>query len=253
MFREGEPAKRAALKTNTRTSQEFLNHVFDLRLRLAVFDCDGTLWANNSGEDFFYWSMERPHQLVTDEVVTWAKARYAAYENGNVDEVTMCGEMTSMYAGLSVERMEAAAKEFFAEVIKPNYFPEMRELTLALKDSGCDLWAVSSTNEWVVKEGVKDFGIPQHQVLAAKVVCQKGKATNEIVRVPSGRFKATAIKELIQLSGDTPSIDAVFGNSIHDAAMLKVAMHAFAVNPNPDLEQLAQQSGWTIYWPEAKR
>lgn len=228
---------------------EFVNHVLDLRPRVAVFDCDGTLWANNSGEDFFYWSMEEPHQLVSDEVVAWAKPRYSDYMNGKVDEVAMCGEMTSMYAGIEVAKMEAAAKEFFADVVKPNYFPEMRELTLALKDSGCDLWAVSSTNEWVVKEGVKDFGIPQHQVLAAKVVCQKLRATSELVRVPTGRFKATAIKELIQLGGDAPEIEAVFGNSVHDAAMLKLAKHAFAVNPNPDLEELARQNQWIIYRP----
>lgn len=246
---------RDNLKTSssTLTPTEFLNHVLDLRPRLAVFDCDGTLWANNSGEDFFYWSMEKPHQLVSDEIVAWAKPRYDDYNNGNVDEVVMCGEMTSMYAGLEVSAMEAAAKDFFSAVVKPNYFPEMRELTLALKDQGCDLWAVSSTNEWVVKEGVKDFGIPQHQVLAAKVVYQKGKATNEIVRVPSGRFKATAIKELIQLGGDSPAIDAVFGNSIHDAAMLQIAKHAFAVNPNPDLEALAKENDWVIYWPQAAK
>jgi len=40
-----------------------------------------------------------------------------------------------------------------------------------------------------------------------------------------------------------------FGNSIHDAAMLEIARHAFAVNPNPDLEKIAQEKGWQIYWP----
>jgi phosphoserine phosphatase len=31
--------------------------------------------------------------------------------------------------------------------------------------------------------------------------------------------------------------------------MLVLARHGFAVNPNPDLEKLAQEKGWTIYWP----
>jgi phosphoserine phosphatase len=32
--------------------------------------------------------------------------------------------------------------------------------------------------------------------------------------------------------------------------MLAVARHAFAVNPNPDLEKTARERGWTVYWPD---
>src|SRR4051812_42227617 len=106
----------------------FVARVLALRPQVAVFDCDGTLWTNNSGEDFFYWSMERG--MVSDHVVLWAKTRYEDYRRGNVDETVMCGEMTAMYAGIPVARIEAAVKEFFAAHIAPNLFPEMLELAL---------------------------------------------------------------------------------------------------------------------------
>ena len=48
--------------------------------------------------------------------------------------------------------------------------------------------------------------------------------------------------------GEQP--DIVFGNSIHDAAMLSLARHAYAINANPDLKQIAQERGWTIYQPD---
>jgi phosphoserine phosphatase len=214
--------------------------------RIAVFDCDGTLWANNSGEDFFYWSMEQG--LVRAEVVTWAKRRYEEYRAGQVSEEDMCGEMTTMYAGLSVAGLEEAAARFFAECIKPNYFPEMRKLTNALKAQGCELWAVSSTNEWVIREGIKDFGIPATNVLAATAECVKGVVSERLTRMPSGEGKAVAIREVI-----ARPVDAVFGNSVHDAAMLRMAKRAYTVNPNPDLEAIAAEQGWEIYWPEATR
>ena len=44
-------------------------------------------------------------------------------------------------------------------------------------------------------------------------------------------------------------VDVCFGNSIHDADMLEIARHAFAVNPNPDLEKIAAEKSWQIYWP----
>jgi phosphoserine phosphatase len=31
--------------------------------------------------------------------------------------------------------------------------------------------------------------------------------------------------------------------------MLAMSKHAFAINPNPDLKQIALASGWTIYQP----
>ena len=34
-------------------------------------------------------------------------------------------------------------------------------------------------------------------------------------------------------------MDVCFGNSVHDLAMLEIARHPFAVNPNPDLEKIA--------------
>jgi phosphoserine phosphatase len=32
--------------------------------------------------------------------------------------------------------------------------------------------------------------------------------------------------------------------------MLAMAKHAFAVNPNPDLETAAQQQRWMVYFPD---
>jgi phosphoserine phosphatase len=226
------------------TANEFVQSVLQSKPRIAVFDCDGTLWSNNSGEDFFYWSMGRG--LVSADLEKWARQRYEDYRHGKVGEEAMCGEMTTMYEGLRVADLESAAAEFFAEMVKPNYFLEMQKLTRALADQGCELWAVSSTNEWVIREGIREFAIPATNVLAATAACSNGVVTGKLTRMPSGEGKAVAIREVINRP-----VDAVFGNSIHDAAMLRLAANAYAINPNPDLAAIAEQQGWRIYWPES--
>lgn len=233
--------------TQTR-SQQFVEKVLQLRPRVAVFDCDGTLWENNSGEDFLEWSMQ--HQLASSEVVHWMRERYDDYKAGNVGEEQMCGEMVTMYAGNTVATMEAAARRFYSEIVEANIFPEMLELTQRLSEQGCDLWAVSSTNEWVIREGIKQFKIPTDQVLAGTATSENGTVTNILTRMPSGEGKAVALREVVLPKHNGRQIDAVFGNSIHDAAMLRLAQHGYAVNPNPDLEVIAQQQGWTVYWPK---
>ena len=45
--------------------------------------------------------------------------------------------------------------------------------------------------------------------------------------------------------------DAVFGNSVHDAAMLAIARRAFPVNPTPGLVERSAQEGWPVYYPAA--
>ena len=231
--------------TLTRT-QQFVNDVLALRPRVAVFDCDGTLWENNSGEDFLNWSMQ--NGLVSEAMAQHMRARYADYKDGRVGEVEMCGEMVTMYAGRTVTEMEAAARTFFDEIVAPNLFTEFLELTQRLKEHGCELWSVSSTNGWVIREGARRFGIPAAHVLAGEADCTDGIVSERLTRMPSGEGKAVALREFV--APKHREIAAVFGNSIHDAAMLRLAKHAFAVNPNPDLERMARENSWTIYWPE---
>ena len=221
---------------------QFVESVLALKPSIAVFDCDGTLWSGDAGADFFYWEIERG--LVSREVGERARARYKEYEAGNIDEEQMCGDMVTMNHGLSQEALQLAAEEFFDEVVSHRIFPEMLELTNQLVNQGCEIWAVSSTNNWVVEVGASRFGIPQGRVLAASVHIEDGCASDRLIRVPTDELKAVVIREAIG-----KPMEAVFGNSIHDQAMLEMAKWPFCVNPNPDLEKIAQERGWTVYWP----
>jgi HAD superfamily phosphoserine phosphatase-like hydrolase len=232
--------------TTASPSSVLIDSVLRLRPTLAVFDCDGTLWAGDAGERFFDWELNRG--VLAPDIVRWARERYAEYKAGKVSEDDMCGEMVTLHKGLKEAEVLRLSKEFFEEKFVQNIFPEMRQLISELQDSGCDIWAVSSTNEWVIGEAMKHFGIPQGKILATSVEIENGIITDRLIRVPSGIGKPKAILEVI---GRPP--DAAFGNSRWDVEMLQIARYAVAVNPNPDLEQVARQRGWTVYWPEGAR
>jgi HAD superfamily phosphoserine phosphatase-like hydrolase len=226
---------------------EFLDAVLRLQPSVAAFDCDGTLWAGDAGERFFDWEL-RQGDIVPDVDVASMRERYAGYKRGEVDETTMCGEMVSMHRGVSELKMMAAAVRFFEQFFAVQIFPEMRELVCRLQENGCEVWAVSSSNEWVIRAGMKHFGIPESRILAAKVEVDAGKVTDRLIRVPSGHGKPEALREVVK-----KEIEAAFGNSRWDTEMLAMAKHAFAVNPNPDLESVARERGWRIYFPEGTR
>ncbi len=224
---------------------EFVDAVLRLKPHLAAFDCDGTLWAGDAGEGFFSWEFER--RMVSDEIIAWARARYADYKAGKVSEDVMCGDMVTLHRGLKEADIERAAAEYFDQNIASQIFPEMRELVRRLHSAGCEIWAVSSTNEWVIRAAMKHFGIPRNRILAAAVEIENGVITDRLVRIPSGIGKPRGIQEVVRRLPDV-----AFGNSRWDAEMLKIAKTAFAVNPNPDLEAVARERNWTIYFPDSE-
>lgn len=230
-------------RTLNPSSREFLESVLRLEPRVAAFDCDGTLWSGDAGETFFDWEIEQG--VVPDEVGQAMRARYAAYKAGKVREDDMCGEMVTMHKGMSEAVMMQAASEFMARHFPGQIFPEMQELVRRLQQNGCEVWAVSSSNEWVIRAGMKQFGISDDRILAAKVDLVDGVITDRLVRIPSGAGKPQALREVVQ-----KDIDAAFGNSRWDAEMLAIAKHAFAVNPNSDLEAVARQHGWIVCFPD---
>jgi len=227
-------------------ASSLIDSILRLSPRLAVFDCDGTLWSGDAGEGFFDWELKR--RVVSDDIVRWARARYADYRAGKVSEDDMCGEMVTLHKGLREEDVLRLSREFFDQNFVSRIFPEMRQLVAELLKSGCDVWAVSSTNEWTIREAMKHFAIAPEKILAASVEVENGIITDRLIRVPSGIGKPQAILEVI---GRPP--DAAFGNSRWDAEMLRIARYAVAVNPNPDLEKLAREREWTVYWPSAIR
>jgi len=214
-----------------------------LHPRIVAFDCDGTLWSGDAGETFFDWEIK--NNVVSAETGRAMQARYAEYKAGRVSEEAMCGEMVTMHKGLPEVEVMAAATEFMESKFPGYIFAEMKELISALQKQGSEIWAVSSSNEWLIRAGMKQFGIDADRILAAKAAIDNGVVTDRLVRIPSGPGKPRALRDVVN-----KEIDAAFGNSRWDMEMLAMAKHAFAVNPNPDLETLALKRGWTIYHPD---
>jgi len=226
------------------SAKEFKELVLGSGLKVAVFDCDGTLWGGDAGSGFMNWSLEQG--LVSRSVTDWIDTRYRAYRAGQVSEVEICGEMVQMYAGLHDVELRSAAARYFNQFLRPYIFVEMAELVAALRRDGVELWAVSSTNRWVIAEGMRDFGIPEERIRAAQVRVANGIITSELVDVPTGEGKAVTLR---RVGLEAP--DAVFGNSLHDLPMLEMARCPFPVNPSPTLIEAAAKRGWGYFRPAA--
>jgi phosphoserine phosphatase len=218
--------------------------VLELNPQVAVFDCDGTMWGGDAGYGFMIWSIEQG--LVSRSASDWIDTRHRAYMAGKVSELEICGEMTQVYAGLREQEMKSAAAEFVSKHVRHRVFAEIAKLIERLRAQDVTLWAVSSTNKWVICEGVRQFGIPEERVLAAEVRVESGLLTADLLDVPTDEGKAISLR---RVGLERP--DAVFGNSIHDLAMLEIARRPFPVNPSPALLEACGRLGWGYFRPAA--
>ena len=189
------------------------------------------------------WSIEEG--IVSRNASDWIDSRYRLYLAGKVSELAMCGEMVQIYDGVSEAEIRRAAATFFQSRFLDKIFPEMyAALVSSLNDRGTETWVVSSTNNWVIEEGVRGFNVPPSRVISARAQVVGGVITSKLLDVPTGEGKAAS---LVKAGVSAP--DVVFGNSIHDAAMLEIARQAFPVNPTPALLQIAARQGWPVFYP----
>jgi phosphoserine phosphatase len=231
-----------AVKPKILTTADFNAAVHALAPTVAVFDCDGTLWSGDAGIGFMRWTVDGG--LLSREAIDWLDDRYRGYLRGDVSELAICGEMVQIYHGLRESEMRAAAAEFFRARIEKNIFPEMRTLVRQLQARGCEIWAVSSTCNWVIEEGMSRFDIPPERILAARVEVADGLVTPTLIDVPTDDAKVASLAR----AGITRP-DVAFGNSIHDAAMLSIARRAFPIDPTPALLAHSAHESWPVYYP----
>jgi len=250
------PLRSTETPVTVLTTAEFHSSVLALAPRVAVFDCDGTLWSGDAGSSFMRWTIDR--RILSPAAIAALDIRYQGYLAGQVSELDICGEMVQIYAGIPESEIRAAAAEFFAVRIASNIFPEMLTLVRELQSRGTEIWAVSSTCDWVIEEGVRRFNIPANRVLAAQVAIDDGIVTDRLIDVPTDEGKVAALARV----GITAP-DCVFGNSVHDAAMLSIANGsrnasgspngAFPVNPSPALLARAAAESWPVFYPASVR
>ena len=190
------------------------------------------------------WTIETG--LVSREATDWIDARYRGYQSGEVSEVAICGEMVQIYQGLREDELRRAAREFFATRRSNGIsFPRCWSWWRNFAAMGADIWAVSSTNDWVIEEGVRRFGIPAERVLAARVEVKKRHGLRTLclmcrrMRARSLRWSGRASPRRMR-SLATPSTMRRCSRS-RRGPFLSIRRRA--------CWSAAPQEGWPVYYP----
>ena len=207
--------------------------------RVAVFDNDGTLWAEQPIYFQVLFAIDRVKALAPSHPEWTDKEPYASLLKGDLKAALAGGEhalleiMHATHAGVTTEEFEKLVKDWFDTARHPRFkqpynrviYQPMLELLSYLRANGFKTYIVSGGGVELMRVFAEQaYGIPPEQVIGSsgkqKLEMRDGKPV--LVKLPELDFlddkegKPIAIQKII---GRRPL--AAFGNSDGDLPMLQ--------------------------------
>jgi phosphoglycolate phosphatase-like HAD superfamily hydrolase len=207
--------------------------------RIAVFDNDGTLWAEQPVYFQLLFAVDRIKALAPKHPEWKEKEPYASILRGDVKGALARGERASAeiiaatHAGMTTDEFDAVVREWLATARHPRFkrpytdvvYQPMLELLSYLRANGFRTFIVSGGGvEFMRAFAEQTYGVPPEQVIGSsgkqRFELRGGKPV--LVKLPAIDFvddkegKAINIHKII---GRRPL--AAFGNSDGDLAMLQ--------------------------------
>ena len=232
-------AKKAIVEFVAKVTKEGSPDFVPVAERIATFDNDGTLWAEQPLYFQFLFAMERVKVLAPEHPEWKDKEPFASLLKGDVKGALSGGEHALMaivagtLAGLTTEEYEKVVKDWLSSAKHPKTkrlytemaYQPMIELLAYLRANGFKTYIVSGGGiEFMRTFAERVYGIPPEQVIGSsgklKFEMRDGKPV--LVKLPELEFlddkedKPVAIQKFI---GRRPI--AAFGNSDGDLQMLQ--------------------------------
>jgi phosphoserine phosphatase len=233
------PAKQAIVNFVAKVTKEGSSDFVPHAERVAAFDNDGTLWAEQPMYVQFLFALDRANGLAPQHLEWKDKEPFASLLKGDLKGALAGGErameeiVMATHAGMTTEEYERIVKDWIATAKHPRFkrpytecvYQPMLELLAYLRAKGFKTFIVSGGSiEFMRPWTERVYGIPPEQVVGSsiktKFEMRDGKPA--LVRLPEIAFiddkggKPIAINEHI---GRRPI--AAFGNSDGDRQMLE--------------------------------
>jgi phosphoglycolate phosphatase-like HAD superfamily hydrolase len=232
-------SKRAIVEFVTRVTQQGEPNFVPPAERIATFDNDGTLWAEQPLYFQFLFAIDRVKALAPQHPEWKDQEPFASLLRGDVKAALEGGEhaiaevMLATHAGMTTDEFEKVVKDWVATARHPTsrrpytdmVYQPMLELLAYLRAHGFKTFIVSGGGvEFMRAFAEHVYGIPPEQVIGSsgklKFELRGGKPA--LVKLPAIEFiddkagKPVAIQKVI---GRRPI--AAFGNSDGDLQMLQ--------------------------------
>lgn len=142
-------------------------------------------------------------------------------------------------------KMEAIVREGMTQVIGPIIYDEARELFETHHQAGRKVVIISSSPQEVVTPLAEFLGV-DGSIATQACVDENNKYTGELSFYAYGANKVMAIREMAERESIDLKSSFAYSDSHTDEPMLRCVGNPVAVNPDKELREIAENSGWDI-------
>lgn len=217
------------------------------RVRLAVFDFDGTSIDGNSPVLLVNHMMKcgMLSKRIVFRLLLWAaayKLRLPQNESG------VRSLVFTAFEGKPTEEVDRFLADFYDDYIAPLFRPAADEAMRAHAENGDMVAVISATFEPIILRAMAHHPFSL-QISTRMRKAPDGTYTSQVEGLPvEGAEKLDAIKRLgdERFGVDKWEIVAAYGDHHSDRAVLGAAKQAYAVNPDRPLTRTARERNWNI-------
>ena len=234
-----EPAKKAIVEFVGKVTKEGGPDFVPVAERIATFDNDGTLWAEQPMYVQLAFTIERVKALAPQHPEWKTKEPFASLLQGDVKSALAGGEkglmelVAATHAGMTTEEFEKIVKDWIATAKHPKtgrlytemVYQPMLELLAYLRANGFKTFIVSGGGiEFMRAWTEKVYGVPPEQVVGSSIKTQYEMRDGKPVL-----FRLAELNFIDDKAGKPVGINshigrrpiAAFGNSDGDREMLE--------------------------------
>lgn len=211
---------------------------------LVIFDLDNTILNGDSDYAMVNYLVQTN---ILDESAAIKNQQFIEdYNRGELDFDAYTSFALSAYIGLTLEEINQLILPFVAKVIEPLINIFALKMIHDHGDQGDTILLASATNELIVQPIAQRLDIPN--VIGTQVEFINNQCSGAYI--PPSALGAGKLQLVTQWMGrnDYSKFENVtfYSDSINDLPLLEAVGHPKVVNPDPVLEKIAADRGWTI-------
>ncbi|NUS45633.1 MAG: HAD-IB family hydrolase [Mycobacteriaceae bacterium] len=213
----------------------------------AFFDVDNTMVQGASIIHFARGLAARKYLKTSDLVdFAWKQVKFRITgKESHGDMASGKEKALAFIAGRSTAELAALGEEIYDEIIADKIWPGTRALAQMHLDAGQQVWLVTATPVELAQVIAKRLGLTG--ALGTVAESADGMFTGRLVGdILHGLGKAHAVRSLAIREGLNLKRCYAYSDSHNDVPMLSLVGIPVAINPDPDLREVAKNRGWEV-------
>lgn len=211
-------------------------------MHIALFDLDHTLLDGDT--NVLWLDYLAQHQLIAQSAVEQQRLFMEQYDREELDIVVYIKFHAQILQAKTRTDWHPIVADFLAKVIAPRISSQAVDTLNRYRVSSDRMAVVTGTNSFLAG-AIGD--LLQIEVIAPQLEVDGDRFTGNLVGIPSFReHKIPCVEHWLgcSLNSDHVVQTHFYSDSVNDVPLLSCVTHAFVVNPDAKLAQLAKQKQW---------